>query len=78
MSLKATKRGRASGLGIRSSALFLPVDNKAEGEAKGEPDATLLIGSGNVRGCSPCETKRSEIGSVMLIVFALSETKVKG
>ena len=46
------------------------------------PEATLLLGSWNVRGCSICETKRSEIGSVMveqkLDMLALSETKVKG
>ena len=46
------------------------------------PGTTLLIGSWNERGCSTCETKRSEIGSVMLErkleVLALSETKVKG
>ena len=43
---------------------------------------TLLIGSWNARGCRTCETKGSEIGSVMLeqnlVVLALSETKVKG
>ena len=43
-------------------------------------DATILIGSWNVRGCSTGETKRSEIGSVMverkLGVLALNGTKV--
>ena len=52
------------------------------GRGRQTPDAALLIGSGNVRLCSTCETKRSEIGSVTLerklTVLALSETKVKG
>ena len=41
-----------------------------------------MIWSWNLRGCSTCETKRIEIGSVMLErkwnVLALSETKEKG
>ena len=41
-----------------------------------------MIGSWNMRGCIASETKRSDIGNVMLerkfVVLALSETKVKG
>ena len=41
-----------------------------------------MIWSWNVRGCSTCEIKRSEIGSVKVErksdVLALSETKMKG